>query len=84
MDGLVYSVMSIVARVSYRIFHWEGNMSQSYDKTMPFLGGVWGHAPPGNFRNLRPLRLHFRPILTELSIDNLYLLCHDFECLVSW
>ena len=45
MDGLVYSVTSIVARVSYRIFHWEGNTSQSYDKTMPFLGGSGGMLP---------------------------------------
>ena len=41
-------------------------MSQSYDKTPPSLGSSGGMLPP---RKLRPLRLHIRSILAEISID---------------
>ena len=30
---------------------------------MPALGGVWGHAPPGNFEKLHLLRLNLRAFL---------------------
>ena len=56
-----------------------GDMSQSYDKTPPDLGAC----SPRKFLKFKISQTAFRPILTKISANNLYLLCHDFECLVS-
>ena len=34
-------------------------------------------------QKIRPLRLHFRLILTKICVDHWYLLCHDFM-IITW
>ena len=84
MDNSSCTNLSIIIRVSYRIFLLGGrSTTQSYDNTLLSLGR--GMTPPPHQKflfNLRPLRLYFTPILTKISIDYWYLSCCDF--LVSW
>jgi hypothetical protein len=70
VDGVLYIACASYRQGLIQDFYVEGGNSRARHRTQ--TRGVWGHAPPENFCNLRPLRLFL--VASETTYTNNYIL----------